>query len=633
MTGREVVILTDTDTTPRINWYICLIGILVCISYSHFFVNRAYVELDVTVQKKTYFKIYWAKNGEPFSEKRHARILVNPNQNNYSFFLADLKEIDELRIDPQEYLGESTISSITFKQKGIRDISLNTGADFAQLKSLSQIESSNFQDGRLTIRSSGKDPAFQLTIKPELYAYDWGEEVTRWIVLFLGTCIVGMLVGPVLFEYRFISLFLTAALALTVVMAGISLRDSHPDEHVHIEASRYYKDHWLPPHVDDKNIGQTYSCYGVSRLNNLEAYYFFAGKFGALFSASRIDDYKLFRAFNVFMLLCILLISFSSLEARLVALPFLISPQIWYLFSYCNSDAFGLFITFLAGWQIVGKKTLFKNYLFSENNLKLVGSVLLLGSLLCAILMLKKNFYPFLLFIAGTLAVYCWKIKKEHPVKPIIIRLAAILVIGGTLLGMRVGLDYWVNGFDRSEKIAAMRVELAEPPFNPLTKIDKQHAYLVMKTRGVTLEKIIDVHRWCEKTFRSAVGVYGYTSISAQDHVYNFMRWTLVGILLFFTANVMIQGDLSLRCLYLFAFFLSSALIAASLWHSWSVDFQPQGRYLFPIIPIMGIIVALSAEVLRRNILFVLILFVFLQSCYSFIFLGIMRIPRLSVFM
>jgi len=242
--------------------------------------------------------------------------------------------------------------------------------------------------------------------------------------------------------------------------------------------------------------------------------------------------------------------------------------------------------------------------------------------------LLKKNYYPFVLFLAGTLLFFCWSRRNELNPKRFLVRLTAILLIGGVLAGARVYLDYKVNGPERDAKIMAMRTKLTEPLFNPTTDLDKQYAYLRMKERGVTLTKIVNVHRWCEKSFRSAFGVFGYSTISATHVFYDNLRWLLLGFFLSVSINLLFKGDWRIRTVYLWGLLLSVALIGASIYHSWTVDFQAQGRYLFPIVPILGAVLVCSGNVLYRKGISFLVFIIFLMGCYSFIAIGLREIPK-----
>ncbi|MBE0585829.1 MAG: hypothetical protein IH612_18970, partial [Desulfofustis sp.] len=71
-----------------------LLCALACFYYYYFFAGRSHVALDIVVDQKTEFKLYWAGANEPFSEKRRAIVDIGPEQSSYSFFLTDLGKVE-----------------------------------------------------------------------------------------------------------------------------------------------------------------------------------------------------------------------------------------------------------------------------------------------------------------------------------------------------------------------------------------------------------------------------------------------------------------------------------------------------------------------------------------------------------
>ena len=151
-----------------------------------------------------------------------------------------------------------------------------------------------------------------------------------------------------------------------------------------------------------------------------------------------------------------------------------------------------------------------------------------------------------------------------------------------------------------------------------------------MKERGVTLGKIITVHRWFEKSFRSAFGAYGHMTVLATHVYYDLVRWLALALVIFVAGSVLIGGDWSERLIMVGAFCCAAALVAASLHHSWTADFQAQGRYLFPVALVVGIGAANAERCLNRRMLCLLLTLMFAVSCYSFIGVALAHISRIA---
>jgi uncharacterized membrane protein len=335
------------------------------------------------------------------------------------------------------------------------------------------------------------------------------------------------------------------------------------------------------------------------------------------------------RAFNIFLFGLIVLHTIKNRYARMVALPFLVSCQLWYVFSYCASDCFALYLSFLAVWQLVDPGSLLYRYLTGESiSSKVLGSISL-GVLLGIILLLKKNYYPFvgLLLFCLILKLF-WSPALYWDRKAAIVRLLGICLVGCIFAGLRMGMDYWVNGMERDQKLAQLQEELATPLYKPSTPLNEKHPFLYRKARGATLPQIVLIDRWCEKSFRSAFGQFGYMSISGSDQYYQLVRWSGVLLLLYVLCSVCLKGGWNGIATSGAVLACAAALIGASLYHSWVDDFQTQGRYLFPILSMLGLLCAWNEKAIPKQLLTLGTVAMYCLGVYFFIFVGIAQIPK-----
>lgn len=603
--------------------------LLACTLYFHFFVNTASVDVQLTVAKKTDFKIYWAKEGQGYAEKNMVEVVATPERKHYSFSLTDLGKVAQLRIDTHSYAGEATLKELVIRQEGWAPIVLSTAEQFSKLVPLQQIAESRVGADGLWVLTSGKDGNFELQFSKQRLGLNYG-----WLLLRLAM-IAGLVfcvlyfASPLAINLRFVPVLLFGVWILIITMAGISKENSHPDEYVHIAAIQFYQDHWLPPAIDDPAIRNTFSAYGVSRLNNGEVYYLFAGKFHKFCQSFGMPEYFSMRCFNVCLFGLIVLYTIRNRYARMVALPFLVSSQIWYIFCYCASDAFALFFAFLAACELINPESLLYRYLKGDSKLGKLLGIVVLGFILGIVFLLKKNYLPFVVFFYLVLAVklfftteFFWDKKK------VILRLLLITFVGLSVFGVRFGADYLVNGADFQAKISRLQKETANYWYNPGTDLNKKHVTLYRKARGVTLERLIQVDRYFEKTFRSSFGVFGYFTISGTTAYYDMVRWSGALLLLLFFAAIFRGGGWIGSGLAIAALGICGGLIGIALYHSWTVDFQPQGRYLFPIVPIIGVLYGWNYAVINRRLLILGLTPMFLLAMYSFIFEALLRIPR-----
>lgn len=609
------------------NKYILLSCLLACVAYQFLFINRAHVDVTIQVEKRTFFKIYWAGEGQGFSESRMARIWVTPERKKYSFFLTDLRDVILLRLDPQQYVGSSTIEELRITQIGLGEINLSSLQKDSRLKPLSQVKTYAFKDNILEVQSSGKDPNFSYEVNQKARTSVWTESLFGFAVIICCILLINFLAKPLVENSRYIPAMLLVVLTLTLAMAAMSENDAHPDEFTHMLASNYYKEHWLPPPVDAESIRNTYSQYGASRLNTDEIYYLLNGKFARSIAPLRLSETTALRLFNVVLLGIILLYTLRFQDARLVAAPLLISAQAWYQFSYCNSEAFALAVTFLVGCQIVMPESALNTYLFGAQERPGGASALWLILLFGLLFLLKKNFAFFTALAFLLILVAIWQTTEREKRLLAAKRFCILCLLSLSLLAVKKGADISINGFDRHKKILQMRDEIALPMFNLSSPVKKMHHNLAMKKKGYSLERLINKERWFEKTFRSAFGVYGYATISGGFVYYDLVRYTGIAFLVFFFASIFFKAGLFGRLETGSALAMALALIAMSFYHSWVKDFQAQGRYLLPILPMLGIICARHRAYLNVRMLTFFMTCMFLLGVYSFLWVALVNIP------
>ena len=171
--------------------------------YFLFFVDRAVVDLSISVDKRTFFRIYWAAADQGFAEERHARVLVSPDRRDYRFYLTDLGRIERLRIDPHDFKGESVhpdeavhigassyyvdhwlppvvLHRLTFSQKGWQSIDVtSSGEGFSSFQPHAQIAASSLRADGLHTVSSGNDPNYLYQPVPEPAPFGWPGESCR----------------------------------------------------------------------------------------------------------------------------------------------------------------------------------------------------------------------------------------------------------------------------------------------------------------------------------------------------------------------------------------------------------------------------------------------------------------------
>jgi hypothetical protein len=419
-----------------------------------------------------------------------------------------------------------------------------------------------------------------------------------------------------------------AAAALILAMTVASKFNAHPDEYLHFEAAKYFSTHWLPPALDDPAIEPSLSHYGLSYLQDLDAAYLLIGKFMALVPSWLASPEIASRLCYVLLFIVLTAWLIQRLPKSFAPAVLLISPQIWYVFSYVNGDAWALALSLVIVVQLAEKDSLLSQYLRADDWRTIWRGGLLFAALLAMLVMAKRNYYLFLPFI-GFVAfwrTFSWEAESRrlHLAKKwTVIALAAAALY----FPLRTGHEA-INRFDG----ARLRIEQAEkfaaPKFTPSEIAAGEGAQrLNSRSRGVRFSTLLIEHNWAVQSFQSFCGVYHWMSLSGPPEYYIVAGTLYLALLAFLLAGIC---RLSRRdAVFAVAILgLMLSVILASAYHSWTADFQPQGRYLFPIIPMIAFLFLHYRESLRSRVFNLLFACLFACSVYSFVFIGLKNIPK-----
>ena len=417
-------------------------------------------------------------------------------------------------------------------------------------------------------------------------------------------------------------------LAAMCAMAWQSRLNAHPDELDHVNAGRYFIQYWDFPAMDDPRLSNTFSNYGVSYLQQLDVVYFFAGKFAAVAAPLLGPDYIALRFFNIFLFAILMALFFRLPDDKKIAfLPLFITPQIWYVFSYFNGDAFPMFLSFCMVYVVA---RLDPPVIPSPVGLdsRQIRRLLTLGALLGLICISKQNYYV----LAGfTLAFFGVCGLAARNLKAAATNAALVFLVAATLFGARWGYNTYVNRTVRPEVPTQNAEKYANPDYKPSAQeAGTQYWGLRMRDQGLTYPQLFSIWTWHIWTFRTSFGVYDYMKIYAPLLYYRYIGyafWTLAGALAL--ALVIHGGPGGIPALLVFLTF-AGLTIFQSTWHSWVNDFQAQGRYLFPIGAMAGMTLARFAKAANRTlpVTGVLAAVMLALSAYSFLWVGLPLIPK-----
>lgn len=610
---------------------ICAFPIL--LGYKILVLNRAHFEMVMTTDvREGQFQIYWAGANESFSEERSRKFDIIPGKNqHYGMYLTDLSDIRQLRLDPLTSEGKAKIHYIIFRQEEIEPIRL-VKDKFYDLVPVGDISLVSYNGDGITVESSGADPGLYWGIEPRVLFRSTSNEIFR-VILFLALSwiVAVMLTRPSGLAPLWTRIALWVALVVIIVMTVTSKYNKHPDEYVHVRAGQYYENAWLKPKICEPGTEHTYSIYGVSRLNSKEIVYFLAGKIASLFAFLPMDSYLRLRLFNAMLFALILCMSLRNREMWVIFVPFLISPQIWYIYSYFDSDAFSLIFTFFICFQLVKSDSILRNYLSGNDP---GGPVVLPRALLCGIMLglaffVKKNFIIVFVFLTGALLIeYLFSsrqiskwVKQRRAVNVTVIVLSTIFIVYLPIL--------IINGPDSEKTLLDCREKLALYHYKPSTPLSEKWITLNLREKGLPLSYVLKDKNWGERMFRTAFGIYGYTSIVGTNFYYNFVKLMLLAFLAYISWAVWVRAGKKEKLLYIWLVCCGLFLLGVVLWRNWNYDLQVQGRYLFPVLPMMSVFLFKARKAIDKPMFHLISIVLFLTSLYSFVFVGLNKVPKI----
>jgi hypothetical protein len=439
---------------------------------------------------------------------------------------------------------------------------------------------------------------------------------------------------------------LIIAAILAASMAWVSAFNVHPDEKDHARAADYYRTHWLPPKFDDPDAAPSYSRYGYSYLKRAGHCLPYRGQSGRHRCAAGWRFKFFISSFNLTLFAAILLTFLRKVEARHLLVPLALSAQIWYVFSYFNADAFALAVALFAAYQIAARGSFFNAALDSNTRLRWFGGVVLLGIGFGLLLLSKRNYYIFLAFLAAYVAL------REIGPRAALGLTLGMLVSLGWYFRVPFGVAWWLYGAEGLIAVALIIVDVrrhisetafrrrigtfiaagtiglalflprvafdklvVENPANSISTVQaaaevyaadgfkpsqvanavaesalRAQSAIHLRERGMSyLAMLSGDERWLGRSYISMVGVYGYFAISSSKQFYAAVAFAYLMFVVSLGYGAWRSRDAYARQSLAIAAAFGAMVILMSSLHSWTSDFQPQGRYLFPAFVMLGV--------------------------------------------
>lgn len=592
-----------------------------------------------------------------------------------------------LRFDPTESDNAVTIESVVIKPR-VQVISGGFGlGDFSRLSGVAQLNAT--PNGLEAIPDHGtNDPQLSVNLTQPLVVGDPPRSVAEDVMAALAlAALAWLLLDAVLVRMsvrQIVVLGLGCAFVLIVAMSAVSQTGAnvHPDEPLHMSGFEYYLAHFWPPAAGSPTIVNSLvsSVWGVSYLNNYDVVYFIAGHLMAPFAGMFSSPLAMARAFQNLLWLALFGFALRKRTWAMALAALLVSPQIWYLFSYVNGDAFPFFLCSVAVMLVCDRDGGLARYMREGGRptLAAVAFSLCVGLTLVS----KANFLPVImglflwvavqymharwlelgaavlmtglaivvefianwgdtallthvhtLFVlaasAGLVAVasLAWRYAKQVDVRPAFHRGLVLLMLALMFAAPRIANDRYINGGSAAKEatISAMREKYAGHDFKP-SVIASGGGYpsLQLASKGVSLgEMLIGSRDWIPTTAKSAFGTYGYMDIWAPVRIYWFM-WLGFLILVGAAGVALLRRHNTHGAKLLFvAVGTCTLILGSSILFSWLYAFQAQGRYLIAMTPMLALVLSAAMPSLPPRFTKLMLAVLLVLSAWSFVQVGL----------
>ncbi|MCI8598607.1 MAG: DUF2142 domain-containing protein [Lachnospiraceae bacterium] len=538
------------------------------------------------------------------------------------------------RIDPvdQAYeAGDLTITHITVRQNGILTISLEgeeLGNYFTGNEHVQFINETDF-----TFAVTGEDPQLLPNEQfQKLYAQ------RHWMVILAGALffgVAGLLLFALLvwFGKEIQGEPFPRKIIFTVCLAGLigaallcvytGLRSPfwlNPDEYDVRAAVNYYFTHFMPPDIRSDAINDSYPVYGTSRHFEWNLFYFYAGKLGQFFSDAAVR----IRLFSLILFCVMVGIVIGKMRKHFCLLfVLLLTPQVWYIFSYSTSDALDYFVGFLSLYELIEENSML-NRLFREKfcrrHILYYG---LLSILFIHLMWAKATFYPILLFLFLILLIrLLYQEKKERG--PLLKKYLILVGLTLTIFVARYMItDFPYYGFNKLGVVIEVTEQHAEYGYKPSTPPIEQAYSMSFYGKGITLKELLTQYEFNKNLFRTFAGFFGSYAFGERDWYYLVMGLLYLILLGYLTYRFWRMKSRQRWWEYAASLFTCLIQYALIVFNSWFIDFQPQGRYLLPILFFFAFLISRVEKAREDKILQGILLCTCLLSLYAFWHVGI----------
>ena len=391
-----------------------------------------------------------------------------------------------------------------------------------------------------------------------------------------------------------IIIFLVYIFCLCCGIATNTGFDTAPDEEMKYDVCTYIAENMKLPHGGDESIRD--EIWGISYAFTPILSYMISAIFMRITMIFTQNSFYIFVAarmvsvicFIVYALICIKISKklFKGIYAGLFVALVTMLPQMVYLGSYLNNDSLALMsIAIIIYSWILGLES---NWSWKSCNILAIG----LG--ICALS--YYNAYGYILCSIFIYIISCILKKvnvKEFFKKGLAIAGIALLIGGWWFVRSYIMYDGDFLGLNVSREYGEL---YAQEPYKPSNRGTPAN-------NGQTLQYMLNNLQWIETTKESFIGRFGYMNVVMDTNIYEtyemFFKISLIGLVFGIVLSVIIKirkkeekqeldvigknkkENILFNVIMIICIIIP---IALSIYYSYFNDFQPQGRYIMPII-------------------------------------------------
>jgi hypothetical protein len=315
---------------------------------------------------------------------------------------------------------------------------------------------------------------------------------------------------------------------------------------------------------------------------------------------------------------------FNNKAAWFLVILFSMWPEYAMISSYLNNDVFALFtVSIIIYSWIYG----------TQNDWDWKSCTLLaIGVGLCFI-----SYYNAFGFILLSVILWILSMVKKREKLEILGQIILKTVYIITIVFIIAGWWYIRNAYLYNGDFLGMKTSLLESEKYAIDRLKPSNRQNYLN-QGKSIYSMLKETPWVQLSTKSFIALFGYMNIPAKSFVYNlYFTIILIGfistIIIAFKSIFMQKTHKNKFTFYLFITLSIPIPVILSIYNSFSNDFQPQGRYLLPMLISLCILITSGFEKLNNyfhrfsklgNISSIIIFLIFIAhiSCFYTVFLN-----------